>query len=175
MIYFTLPPFPVRMFDSYGSGIFGAPRSRKSSTRPHLGTDFVIEPGQAIPACIEGRAARRCTVYPDTQDWRGLVLKADWGGELKIFYLLAYPDIIEYRSGRGIDVTPDMLVGEAQDIRKRYPKNKQHETACTPHVHMQMTVSREWPLPRHWALRKDYIHYDGRCYVNVESLAMLNG
>ena len=176
MTYFTAPPFKIRMFDSYGSGVFGAPRSRKSGTRPHLGTDYTITPGQPIPACVTGQVVRRCTVYMDSQDWKGLVLRTEWGAELKWFYLLAYPELFDPNSRTPpAIVTPETLIGDAQDIRKRYPKDKNHETACTPHVHGQMTVPKGWPLPLHWVLRRDYINYEGRCYVNLESLAKLNG
>lgn len=168
MTYFTPPPFPVRMFDAYGSGVFGAPRSRASGTRPHLGTDYVIEPGQPIPACVEGRVTRACTVYPDSPKWKGVVIKTAWGGELKLFYVTAYPEQI------GADVGPETFVGQAQDIRIRYPKDRDHDAACTPHVHGQMTMPKGWPIPLPWVLGRDYIHYSGRCYVNLESLAKLN-
>ena len=61
----------------------------------------------------------------------------------------------------------------AQDIRIRYPKDKTHDTACTPHVHVQLVWPRDRTLPLHWVLDKDYTNYQGRTYVDVEEVAKI--
>ena len=152
--------YEVRQQDSYGSGRFLAPRGK----RRHLGTDFVVAPGDDFLALVAGWVVRRKRPYGDDLRWDGLLIRADWGGELTLFYVAPFMFRLEPPGS----VYAHSPVGSAQDIRRRYPADATHETACTPHVHVQLV----WPpgrgLPLHWVLGKEYTNYQGKIYVDVE-------
>lgn len=159
----TLPYNAVREYDSYGCGAFGASRGK----RPHLGTDFVVSPRELFPALVEGTVIRRKQPYADDLFWQGLLIQTVWGAELTLFYLTPLAGVI------GAQVQPDEMIGAAQDIRMRYPADAKHPTPCTPHVHAQLVLPPQWPLPKGWEAKRDYIDYQNRRYANVESVAKL--
>lgn len=119
--------------DAAGSGKFLADRG----WRKHYGTDFLFKTGIAIEdhdilAPVTGKLIRDLAAYNDNPSWRGLEI-AQKHILIRLLYVKVDPDLIGKR------VTKGQVIGKGQDIRKRYPDEKEME----PHVHTAIFVNPE--------------------------------
>ncbi|MBK9497796.1 MAG: hypothetical protein IPO06_00180 [Leptospiraceae bacterium] len=113
----------VRLMDSFGSGLFNAPRGNDK----HNGIDFVCEPGQVIVSPVDGFVIRQAFPYSD-KDFTGVLLGND-SLSLKMFYFIPDKKVLGSRVKQG-----DRL-GIAQDISKRYSSK---DRKMIPHIHLQI-------------------------------------
>ena len=112
----------VRM-DAAGSGVYGAPRNG----RKHAGLDLICAPGEIVKSPIRGVITRIAYPYPDTSLYQGVEIEGDVM-TLKLFYVKPYYAKI------GQMVTAAEEIGVAQDVRVRYPDEKD----MLPHVHLEI-------------------------------------
>lgn len=132
------PPLPhgLRETDSYGSGVYGAPRVRDGINHPHYGIDFRGTPGESVIAPCYLLTKWFGYAYPGDTRYSSFHAESleDLGLMLTIFYMLPKDDEgeLEYHEGD--------VIGEVQDLRLRYPADANHATAITPHIHVQLTV-----------------------------------
>ena len=113
----------VRLMDSFGSGLFNAPRGKEK----HNGIDFICEPGQVIVSPVDGIVIRQAFPYSD-KNYSGVLLGND-SLSLKMFYFIPDKKILGKRVKQG-----DRL-GIAQDISKRYSSK---DRKMIPHIHLQI-------------------------------------
>lgn len=111
---------PIRDYDKWGSGAYGAPRGEKS---PHDGVDFICVPGQDVVAPIDGVVVRESKPYVDSP-FSGLIIKGK-DAEIQMFYLL--PDKRLF----GQKITKGEVIGKAQNIGIKY-------AGITPHIHLEI-------------------------------------
>lgn len=109
----------VRVRDAQGSGLYGARRG----SRRHEGADYICEPGQAVFAPLSGTIVREAKPY-DAGEFSGVLIQGTYM-DVKMFYLTVAPELIGQIVKRG------QVIGEAQDISKKYP-------GITPHVHLKI-------------------------------------
>lgn len=111
--------------DASGSGYFGAKRRRGL----HKGLDFEGKVGQRIAAPISGLVSRMSRPYKDSPKYAGILLCGEsmW---IKLWYFTPLKSVI------GKDVLQGEDIGVMQDIRKRYPREKD----MLPHVHLQVEL-----------------------------------
>ena len=114
----------VRRCDPRGCGEFGAPRG----DRLHLGTDFVGDPGQLVVAPTSGVLRRSGRVYRHSAAQRLLVIDADTGHEVKVFYVLPLENVTF-----GTRVRAGQPIGTQQSLQELYP-------AITDHVHVEIRL-----------------------------------
>ncbi len=119
-----------RRDDPAGSGAFAAPRG----WRLHPGTDWLCKPGQPVKAPIGGKVNRIVYPYGDSRDFQGLEIVApDKSAIAHVFYLVPMPFLL-HRTIEAGDT-----IGYAQDVRRRYPKDKKMK----PHIHVTLYVNME--------------------------------
>jgi len=114
--------------DAGGSGHYGAPRSKINSLGRtiryrHDGTDYACKPGQDVKAPMTGIIVRRARPYAN-KNYDGVVIEAKRLA-VKMFYVALDEALI----GRIVKVGD--VIGQAQDISKKYP-------LVTPHIHVQI-------------------------------------
>lgn len=129
------PSREIRGVDAFGSGAFGARRSRWTAGAQlnakveyeHKGTDFVVVPGSYIPCPCTAWIVRVGKPYADDDRYQSIHLEADEDGDwqLKVFYAA-----LIYKGGLPFRVDSGVPFAEAQDLRWRYP-------GITPHVHLE--------------------------------------
>jgi len=115
---------PIRDFDAWGRGTYGAPRGK----RIHRGVDFICEAGQQVICPIGGLngdviVVREARPYTEGE-YSGVLLKTV-GIVIKMFYL--EPD----RSLIGQTIKQGHIIGHAQDISEKYE-------GMIPHVHLEI-------------------------------------
>lgn len=118
---------PTRLTDRYGSGNYGAQRRRPDgSTYGHRGVDLACFPGTRILAPVNGIVTKLGYVYEDDAAWRYVQVTDLVGLHHRMFYVKPWVSVGDtvYQDGS--------VLGESQDIRKRYPNG------ITPHVHYEV-------------------------------------
>lgn len=126
------PPVPnarVRGKDDWGEGHFGAGREQ----RKHKGVDIVTTPGETVVSPVNGTYVRPANPYTDDLRYSGVMIKADDGSEVKMFYISPAPDL---KPGDRVEAgkTP---IGSSQDITQKYPATG-NKRPITNHVHIQI-------------------------------------
>ena len=115
-----LDPLLPRVGDSYGSGYFGA--SRDGGRRKHMGQDYLSSPGQSVFSPVSGIVKKVGPAYASGESgWLKMVtIETSFGAKVNIMYVL--PWAVEV----GQKVTRGQLLGNAQDLTKKYPGIKNH-------------------------------------------------
>lgn len=117
-----------RNTDTWGSGAFLA--SRDNGNRPHLGSDLIVVPGDAIVSPIDGKVTHLGFAYagdPYLRSVRILGSGKHAGVEVRLLYV--DPSVSE-----GQIVLADSSIGVAQKVSSRYP-------GITEHVHMEVWLA----------------------------------
>lgn len=135
---------PPRGTDAHGSGAFLASRVN----RLHYGVDLECAPGQEIAAPCIGTILRRKRPYASDPFWDGLLIVSDEGLLITLFYMEPLTGIL------GTTVSRGRIIGEAQDISKKY-------RGITPHVHMEVVWPKDRTLPLDWRLGYEYVIRNG--------------
>jgi murein DD-endopeptidase MepM/ murein hydrolase activator NlpD len=115
----------VRM-DGAGSGRFGAPRGG----RTHDGVDWLADPGDPVKSPIRGKVTRIVYPYADDLSFKGVEIVNDG-----VIVHLLYVEPLKMFIGR--EVGMGSVVGHAQDVRKRYPNDKDMKN----HVHHRCYIN----------------------------------
>lgn len=113
--------------DRAGKGTFLACRGG-DCTRKHKGVDFIVKPGMLITSPVDGWYVRVAFPYKDAPQWKGVVLKALDGTEVKIFYC-------DPQLAKGTKVRKGQVIAQAMDISKKYPGQ-----GMLPHIHVEATL-----------------------------------
>jgi len=117
-----------RVSDSYGAGHFGAPRGE----RTHNGIDYAAEPGAAILAPVSGIVTKLGYPYADDLAFRYVEVLDAHGMQHRVFY-------IKPTVRKGDEVKAKItVIGYAQDLTKRYPKDDDHPEGIINHVHYEI-------------------------------------
>ncbi|MGB0670907.1 MAG: peptidoglycan DD-metalloendopeptidase family protein [Rhodospirillales bacterium] len=125
-----LTDMKVRDRDAFGSGHFGA--SRDGGKRRHQGIDLIVQPGEPVFSPASGIYLRPARPYAKDKRYSGMVIQADDGAEVKMFYLAPLDEL-----DRGVRLRAGLtLIGHAQDISARYPDRGRGP--MTPHIHLQI-------------------------------------
>lgn len=121
-----LSTLPSRKSDNYGSGRFGSNRRGRAGPRCHNGEDLACFPGTKILSPVDGHVTKLGYPYGDDLSYRYVEVTDAQGLRHRLFYVTPWVEV-------GDNVYADASVlGEAQDIRKRYPNG------MTPHVHYEI-------------------------------------
>ena len=115
----------IRGPDNYGSGAYGASRTKGDKSYIHEGADFICLPGQDIVSPIRGIVLR--LKYPYAEPVKGVL----FGGLLikgsncmvTLFYFKPIKELVT------MEVQQGDLIGHAQDIALKHP-------GIVSHVHM---------------------------------------
>ena len=111
----------IRGTDKWGNGAFKAPRG----DHIHHGLDFICLPGQEVYAPITGHVKREARPYA-SGDFSGVLITSP-RMDIKMFYFELDKSLI------GTEVQRGQVIGNAQDIGRRYP-------GITPHVHLEIVL-----------------------------------
>jgi hypothetical protein len=120
--------------DSWGSGNFGASRTRDGKAHPHNGLDLVTVVGDTIVAPISGKVDHIGIAYPES-DLGSIHIQGSGefvGMRVKILYCRPDPGI-----GGKVVETGDRL-GEAQDVSGYWAaKQPGHSGVMRNHIHLE--------------------------------------
>lgn len=105
--------------DSWGSGEYGASRGK----RKHKGVDYVCEVGAEVYPVNTGVVTKLGYPYGDDLSYRYVQVTAN-GMHYRYFYV--EPTVL-----LGAHVHPNMVIGTAQNLDKRY-------AGITPHIHLEV-------------------------------------
>lgn len=130
--------------DAHGSGAFLASRLN----RLHYGVDFECFPGQDILSPCSGTILRRKRPYATDLLWDGLLLVSHEGLLVTLFYMEPLSGIL------GTEVTRGRIIGDAQDISKKY-------RGITPHIHMEVVWPKDRAMPNDWRMGYEYVIRNG--------------
>jgi murein DD-endopeptidase MepM/ murein hydrolase activator NlpD len=135
-----------RTSDTYGYGVFGAPRD--GGTRPHLGVDFKAVAGQAVKAPISGFVSKIGYAY---------------AGDTVLKFVEITNPALRYKA-RVFYVNPDVEVGDAvhlgQAVGTSHTLQDKYPGGMTDHVHLEITdpsgrkVDAARVLTAYWAPAK---------------------
>lgn len=140
------PPVPntrIRNKDDWGEGRFGADRTNPNGTvRKHKGVDIVTTPGETVASPVNGTYVRPARPYADDPKYSGVMINADDGSEVKVFYVEPAPGL---KPGDKVEAgkTP---IGTSQDITQRYPATAKRRP-ITNHVHIQVKKNGQFIDP----------------------------
>ncbi len=113
---------PLRGWDKFGGGHFGASRGG----REHNGIDYEIIPGAEIfTVGVSGQITKHGYVYADDSTYRYIEITDENEYRHRYFYVSPEAEL-------GDHVTPDDVIGIAQNIADRYPGG------MTAHVHYEI-------------------------------------
>lgn len=132
----------IRPADKYGSGEYGAPRSRDGAPHPHYGLDICTIPGQSIIAPVPVKIVREARPYADGTDHdvlSGVVLETMDQIQIKVLYVLPHLTLIGQFVPRG------RAVAVAQSLQRRYP-------GITNHAHFEVWIRGERVDPTRYFL-----------------------
>lgn len=118
--------------DKYGSGAFGASRSRDGKDYSHRGLDLCATPGQTVLAPCSGVVTTVALAYLGDDRYHSIHIQpdADLTADVKLLYV------------RPQDFTPPYPVdagkpiGESEDLDGRYP-------GITNHCHLEVRIQGE--------------------------------
>jgi murein DD-endopeptidase MepM/ murein hydrolase activator NlpD len=113
----------ILRYDKRGNGDFGAPRGG----RAHNGIDFSSYTGQSVKSPVTGKVLRISFPYANDLRYSGLLIQADTGEQVKIFYIQPGANIVKKRVQAGDEI------GTAQDITLKYGQG------MTNHIHVEIT------------------------------------
>ena len=139
---------PSRSNDAWGSGAFGA--SRDGGTRPHLGTDFVINEGDTVYAPFEMEVYSISYPYKLNTSFKGIKFRTEINGvdyDGRIWYVVPNPGVI------GSSLSKGDAIGVAQSLQSKYP-------GITDHVHVHLSTTVDVSNQFNTML------YQGRYYIN---------
>lgn len=114
----------VRRRDNWGDGGFGAARTSGDKPRRHNGLDLITAAHVPVVAFTTAKVVREKIPYANSP-LSGLLLEADHGLELTIFYIEPEMNVV------GRTVVPGDILGYTQDLTARYP-------GITNHIHIGM-------------------------------------
>lgn len=109
----------VRKADKFGQGIYGASRGGKI----HKGTDYICEFGQDVYSPINGTVIREARPYA-SHEYSGVLIQNKWIAVKMFYFQLDYGLV-------GKQVEKGQVIGQAQDISKKYP-------GMIPHIHFEI-------------------------------------
>ena len=118
---------PVRQGDCYGSGEWDAPRGDKT----HKAIDYECEPGLIVLSPIIGKVSKLGICYSDDLSFRYVEVTDYKQFRHRFFY------VIPMVSG-GDSVAVGQRLGRADDLRRRYPRDDDHSSAITNHIHYEI-------------------------------------
>ena len=124
----------IRGHDDYGSGAFGAARKRHSAGAEehailkyaHKGADWIVVPGDLIPAPAHVRQTLYGLAYPEDNRFHSIHLELieDMAWQLKLLYCWNTAHLLqEFEAGQPLAI--------AENIALRYP-------GITRHVHLEV-------------------------------------
>ena len=113
---------PIRGEDSHGSGYYGAPRG----DHKHRGLDFVALRGVGVESVSDGTVTKLGYCYNDDLSYRYVEITSAGGYVSRYLYVEPGVDL-------GVGVKRGDLIGEVQDIAKRYP-------GIIPHFHFEVRL-----------------------------------
>lgn len=134
------------MLDKFGAGYLGAPRG----SRPHLGVDYITQPGQPVYAPCDMYVERLSYPYVGDTSLRGIAFNAQINGvngSGRMWYFEPDSSVI------GNEVAEGQLLGYASSLQEKYP-------GITNHVHLQFATSEKIPGLNH-------IVYNGKFYNEI--------
>ncbi|MDX1341254.1 MAG: M23 family metallopeptidase [Reinekea sp.] len=115
---------PKRGTDDWGNGEFGASRG----DRQHNGIDYACYPGTPIYSKVYGSVTKLGYPYGDDLSYRYVQITDNEGLKHRFFYV--QPDVKV-----GDRVTPQTVIGTAQDIAGRYA---QPDKVMKNHIHYEI-------------------------------------
>lgn len=108
----------------------------------HRGIDIVVTPGEDVKSPVTGKFVRPAKPYKDDNYYSGVLIEANDGTEVKIFYVHPNSNL---KPGDTVEAGKTSI-GSAQDLRKRYgPKNG--NGPITPHVHLETKKNGQYVDP----------------------------
>ena len=116
---------PIRS-DPAGDGHYGAPRGH----RTHRGVDYACVVGEPILSPVNGVITKLGYCYGDDLSWRYVQVT---DGDLLHHRLFYVEPLVKV----GHVVTNNMVVGNAQDIGRRYP-----DKDMLPHIHLEVMTDK---------------------------------
>jgi len=119
---------PVRDYDSYGRGRFGAQRG----DRVHNGQDYACYPGTEITLPFDGQVTKIGYPYEDDLDFRYVQVSDRDGLRHRFFYVSPLLDLGD------IVLANKTLIGKVQHISERYPINRRHPRGMINHTHYEI-------------------------------------
>ena len=123
---------PARQQDAYGSGEYGAPRG----SRKHKGIDYACCVDSRVFSPVVGLVSKLGYAYEDDLAFRYVQVTTEDGYNVRVFYIDPTIPI-------GHRVNKNSLIGTSQDLQVRYPKDQDHKTAITNHVHVEVFKLKE--------------------------------
>lgn len=119
----------VRGTDKYGSGAFGASRSRDGTEYSHKGVDITCTVGQAVVAPCNGVVTTIALAYAGDDRYHSIHIQpdADLVADLKLLY------VKPARTGLPYTVYAGQELGTSEDLNSRYP-------GITQHVHCELHI-----------------------------------
>lgn len=114
---------PERGKDSWGNGMFGAPRG----TRLHMGVDFAAWPESILLSPVKGKVTKHGYPYGDDLSYRYIQIVDRNGWRHRFFYVEPLADL-------GTSVKVGDEIGIVQDITHRYRIPK----GMVPHIHYEI-------------------------------------
>ena len=126
---------PLRHADAWGSGEYLASRG----DRVHRGVDFVAVPGTFIYSDVVGTVTKIGYPYEDNMFYRYVQVLDTEGNQVRYFYLEPAVNV-------GDEVTPDTILGAAQDLNPRYE-------GITNHVHLEIKKDGGYRDPMAYLLK----------------------
>lgn len=128
---------PKRGSDNYGSGAFGASRGGRS----HNGIDYACHPGSKILSPVNGKVTKLGYPYADDLSYRYVQVTDDEGLDHRIFYVS--PEVVT----GDVVMAGVTVVGEAQNICRRYPRTTDKPAGMTNHIHYEIKGSGRYINP----------------------------
>jgi murein DD-endopeptidase MepM/ murein hydrolase activator NlpD len=113
--------------DPAGDGHFGAPRG----DRTHNGIDYLCVPGEPVRSPVEGNVTKHGYPYEDDLSWRYIEITDGFNQRHRLFYTKPLSNVNEL-------VAVGQVIGEAQNISKRYEDRGQVLNQMKPHVHYEV-------------------------------------
>lgn len=122
----------VRGTDDYGSGAFGAPRSRDQQSYSHRGLDLTCDAGQIIVSPCKGVVTHVSQAYSGDARYHSIHIQPDEAldADVKLLYVDPARLNVPYLIEEGADL------GNAEDLSMKYP-------GITQHCHLEVHVAGE--------------------------------
>jgi len=121
----------VRMFDKWGSGVFGA--SRDGGRRKHVGIDAITVSGEDFHSRVNGTVSGLGYPYADTYHYRIVQITDSVGRNWRYFYVDPCVEL-------GLKIKVGDKIGVCQDLEPRYP-------GITQHVHFEIKNGKDYIDP----------------------------
>lgn len=130
-----LDPFRgIRESDAFGSGVFGASRTRAGVSYGHKGLDLIALEGDAVYAPMRALVQRHGWAYADQAcNLRSIHLLADDGTAVKILYAMP---VVE----AGVIVEAGTMIARAQNVAAWHMRHAGDPRKMINHIHVEVAV-----------------------------------